>query len=245
MLRNSFSKKLGLLALAPLALAVGSVHAGGTCTNANLSVWSATSTLGGTLTVADGGLGGTACRLDTQLTLGAPGVNAFVRDNSPSDEPRYRAQFIVNVDALTGLNSIQTVRLLGVVTENANLGIGEVVRLSVQGNIAGTTKSLGIRTVCSEAASGLCTATTALAPGENRIEIDWERGAAGALRVWVNSNTDATPTTTVSANSAAWGGVDFIALGLAVASPQFRTTQLNRVVQFDEFDSRRQSFIGF
>lgn len=245
MLRNSFSKKLSLLALAPLALAVGSVHAGGTCTNDNLSVWSATSTLGGTLTVADGGLGGTACRLDARLTSSLGAANALVRDNSPSDEPRYRGSFILNADALTGQTLLQAVRVFSATTLTPNAGVGELVRLNVFGNLAGTTRTLTVVTPDADAGSSIVSANLPLPPGENRIEFDWQKGSPGTLRLWLNNSVENAPDVSLSVNNAAWGGVDIAFLGLANSAPGFRGAQLNRDVQFDEFDSRRQSFIGF
>lgn len=245
MLRNSISKKLGLLALAPLALAMGSVHAGGTCTNDNLAVWSATTALGGTLTVADGGLGGTACRLDVRLTSAIGASNALVRDNSPSDEPRYRGSFILNADGLTGQNLGQAVRVFSATTAAPANGVADLVRFNIFGNISGTSRTLAVVTADADGPGFVSSASVPLAAGENRIEFDWQKGNPGTLRVWVNSNDEGTPTATITVNSAAWGGVDSAFLGLANSAPGFRSAQLNRDVQFDEFDSRRQSFIGF
>lgn len=244
MLRNPFIRNtLGLMALAPLALAVSSAHA--TCSNANLAVWSSTSTLGGQLNVVSGGLGGTQCRLDARLTSSVGAAAALVRDNSPSDEPRYRASFIINADALTGQNLGQGVRIFSAATTNPHAGVGDLVRLNIFGNISGNARNLGVVTPDANEPGNIRSATLPLQPGENRIEFDWQRGNPGTLRVWVNNNNEASPDLTLSVNNLAWGGVDFALLGLANAAPGFRSAQLNRDVQLDEFDSRRQSFIGF
>jgi len=216
-------------------------------TTADGGAWSAKSTLGGTLAVTGangGGLDGSECRLDTQITTNGPGVNAFVRDDSPNNEPRYRAQFYVDADALGSLTTIQSVKVLGATTTAGAENLTDVVRLSILGNLSGSTKNLGIFTACSGQSGGQCSASTPLAAGVNKIEIDWNQ-AAGTLKVWVNSNTEATATTTVTGNSAPWGGVDFATLGLAAPSAGFRSAHLNQVVKFDRFDSRRQTFIGF
>jgi hypothetical protein len=230
-----------VLALAALGFASTSFAQ---CPASAVPPWSSQSALGGTIAIAAGGFDGTACRMNSTLTTNIGGASGFVRDNTPAGESRYRAQFIVNVDALTGLNSIQSVKLFGAATETPALGVAEVVRLNVFGNIGGTAKTLGIVTACAAQPSGLCSATTALATGENKIEIDWQKGASGSLRVWVNNAVEGTPTTTVNVDNSAWGGVDFAVLGLGTASPGFRSAQLNRAVGFDEFDSRRQTFIG-
>jgi hypothetical protein len=230
-----------LLALAALGFASTSFAQ---CPASAVPPWSSQSTLGGALAISGPGLDGTACRLNSRLTANIGGSNATVRDNTPAGESRYRGQFFVNADALTGQNLIQGVRLFAASTETPNLGVSEVVRLAVIGNAGGTAKTLSIFTACAEQPSGVCSATTALPAGSVRIEFDWQKSATGSLRVWVNNTTEGTPTATIAANNAAWGGVDFAVLGLANASPGFRASQLNRDVQFDEFDSRRQTFIG-
>ncbi len=88
-------------------------------------------------------------------------------------------------------------------------------------------------------------------PAEN-FEIDLTIAAGtGSLRYWVTnvttSTTDGSPTgpaVTGLANSA-WTGVDQVALGLAGASTFWRQNFTNtNFVYFDQFDSRRQTFIG-
>lgn len=230
-----------VLALAALGFASTSFAQ---CPASAVPPWTSQSSLGGSLAIVAGGFDGTACRLNAQITVNGPGVNAFVRDNTPAGESRYRAQFFINVDTLTGLNSIQSSKIFGANTDAAHLALSDVVRLSVFGNLAGTTKVLGILTVCEGQPGNQCSATAPLAVGTNRIEFDWQKGATGSLRVWVNNTTEGTPTVTLNGNSANWGGVDFATLGLANPSPNFRSAQINRAVGFDEFDSRRQTFIG-
>lgn len=235
---RKFNALLGLGALAFASSAFAQ------CPSSPVPPWSSQSVLGGTVAIVAGGYDGTSCRMNAQITVNGPGVNAFVRDNTPANEPRYRAQFLINVDTLTGLNSIQSAKIFGASTDAAHLALSDVVRLSVFGNLAGTSKVLGIFAVCEGQTGNQCSATTALAAGVNRIEIDWQKSATGSLRVWVNNSNEASPTVTLNGNNNGWGGVDFATLGLANASPSFRANQLNRAVGFDEFDSRRQTFIG-
>jgi hypothetical protein len=211
---------------------------------ANGGAWSTKSALGGSLTITSPGLDGTECKLDASITTNGPGVNAFVRDNSPNAEPRYRAQFMVNVDALGSMNSVQSVKVFGATTDTPANGVSDVVRLTLSGNLAGTQKLLGVFTACAGQPGNLCSASANLAAGANTVEIDWDR-AAGKLRVWVNNNVEANANVTLNGDSSAWGGVDFAVLGLSAPSSGFRGAQLNKVVSFDRFDSRRQTFIGF
>lgn len=235
---RKFNALLGLGALAFASSAFAQ------CPSSPVPPWSSQSALGGSVAIVAGGMGGTSCRMDAALTNNVGGANAFVRDNTPADEPRYRAQFLINADALTGLNSIQSVKVFGATTETPADGVAEIVRLGLFGNVAGTTKSLAVVTYCQGQPGNICSGSVPLAAGDNQVEIDWQRSASGTLRVWVNNGNEASPDLTLSGNNAASGGVDFSTLGLAAGSPVFRANQLNRAVRFDEFDSRRQTFIG-
>ncbi len=242
---NAKMKKLSLAAIGFVGFAAAGT-AMAQCPASLTPPWSSVSVLGGSAASVATGLDGSACKLATSITLNGPAVNAFVRDNTPAGEARYRAQFIVNADALGAVNSTQGVKLFGASTETPANGVTDVVRLTLSGNLAGTQKLLGVFTACAGQPGSICSATTNLAAGNNTIEIDWVKGAAGTLKVWVNNNVEATPTIpTITGDSSAWGGVDFAALGLIAPSSGFRSGHLNQVVNFDRFDSRRQTFIGF
>lgn len=235
---RKFNALLGLGALAFASSAFAQ------CPSSPVPPWSSQSALGGTVAIVAGGYDGTSCRMDAQITVNGPGVNAFVRDNTPANEPRYRAQFLINGDTLTGINSAQSAKIFGATTEAPANGVADLVRLTITGNLAGTTRILGVFTACEGQPGSLCSASIPLAAGANRIEIDYQKSATGSLAVWVNNTNSASPNTTLNGNNNAWGGVDFAVLGLSAPSPQFRANQLNRAVGFDEFDSRRQTFIG-
>jgi hypothetical protein len=138
------------------------------------------------------------------------------------------------------------VKIFAATTDTAVSGVSELVRLNLFGNLAGTQKLLGIVTACTGQPSNICSDTVPLAAGNNTVEIDWNK-TAGYLKVWVNHNTEAAFDKNITANNAAWSGVDFAVLGLSSASAGFRspTVGLNKIVSFDRFDSRRQTFIGF
>ena len=215
--------------------------------------WTAASALGGSVTFTDaangalatGGLDGSECRMDAAITANSGSATAFVRDDSPNNEPTYRAQFKINANNLVSQNSAQPVRIFQASTNTPAFSVPAVISLTMYGNAAGTARVLGISTVCASAASHVCTNTFALNPtATNTIEIQWVKGASGAFKVWVNNGTEASPDVNMSLDNSAWGGIDSITMGLAAASAPYRTAQVNKGVGFDRFDSRRSTFIG-
>ena len=242
---NTKMKTLSMAVLGLVGFAAAGAAMAQTCPTSLSPPWSSTSSLGGSLSSVAGGLDGSNCKLAASITINGPGVNAFVRDNTPANEQRYRAQFIINADALGAVTSIQSAKIFGGSTDTPANGVTDNIRMSLFGNLAGTTKILGVTTPCAGQAGNICSATTPLVAGNNTIEVDWVKGAAGTLKVWVNSNAEASQTLTLTGDSSAWGGVDFATLGLSTPSPGFRSGHLNQVVNFDRFDSRRQTFIGF
>jgi len=211
-------------------------------TTAEGGAWSSKSTLGGALAISTPGFDGTECKLDASITINGPNMNAFVRDDTPSAEPRYRAQFSVDADQVSGLTSIQSVKVFSANSESTG---GELVRFNVLGNFAGTQTVLGIAAYCPGEVGDICSDSAILSAGVNKVEIDWD-SASNSLKIWVNSNSEAAVTKTISTNvSSASTGVDFAVLGLAAPSAGFRANQLNKIISFDSFDSRRQTFIGY
>lgn len=246
--------KMKVLSLALVGLAGFAGSAMAACpagpTTAEGGAWTAKSNLGGAVAISTTGLDGSECKLDTSITTNGPGVNAFVRDDSPENEARYRAQFLVNADALGAQSSIQGAQVFGASTSAPANSVAIVARLAITGNLQSTGRILNITTACAGQPGNICSATTPLAAGVNTIEIDWKKGSAagtadGYLKVWVNNNNEAQPTVNLPSDSAVWGGVDFAGLGLSTVSPDFRAQHLNQIVNFDKFDSRRQTFIGF
>lgn len=238
---RKINKILGLGAIAAFGFASSAFAQ---CPSSPVPPWSSQSAVLGSVAIQAGGYDGTSCKLATAITGNAGSAVALVVDTTPADEPRYRAQFLINVDELTGQNTAQPVRVFTATTNAPANGIPAVVTLSVFGNAAGTAKVLGISTANG---SGVLSATAPLtggAAGVHRVEIDWQKGVAGSLRVWVNSTDENNATRTLDVNNDAWGGVDTANLGLAAPSAQFRANQVNRNVYFDEFDSRRSTFVG-
>lgn len=241
------SLKMKLLSLAVLGL--GGMALAGTaaaaCPTSPVPPWSGTNTFGGNVQVVSGGYDGSACHLDAKITGAMGSAAALVRDDSPANELTYRAQFFVNVDNLTSLKSTQPVRLFAATTDTLANGVPDLAAISVYGNLQGTTKSLGISAACASDPQFRCASSLPLTgTGPQRIEIALTVGATGSLKVWVNNSNESSPDLVVSVDNSAWGGVDTAFLGLAAPSAQFRAQQLNKTVGFDQFDSRRTTFIG-
>lgn len=244
------NNKMKNLSLAVLGF-VGFAAAGAAmaqCPTALSPPWTAVAAIGGAVTSAAPGYASTACKLNASITGNLGSATAFVRDDTPAAEGRYRAQFLLNVDNLAGQTNTQSVRVFAAITDAPALGVPELVKLTVFGNVAGTSKSLGILTASNTGTGGVVATSVPLTGGTagvHRIEIEWNKGAAGGVKVWVNNTTEATTSANLTADNTLWtGGVDSAAVGLAQAAPGFRTAQVNKIVYFDQFDSRRQTFIG-
>src|SRR5690606_27503443 len=138
---RKFNAILGLGALAAFGFASSAFAQ---CPASPVPPWSSQSALGGTVAIVSGGYDGTSCRMDATLTSSLTTASAFVRDDTPSDEARYRAQFLINADNLTGQTLTQSVKVFGASTEAPASGLGDVVRLTISGNVAGTQKNLNI-----------------------------------------------------------------------------------------------------
>jgi hypothetical protein len=198
--------------------------------------WTAVNALGGTAVIATPGYAGTECRLDSAVTGDASSF-ATVEDDSPSAEPRYRAQFIINADALTSLGPIDAVYVF-----SAQSATGAQVQLSIVGDGAGG-HLISYFVPDTTAAGGSDVGSFPLTAGENHVEFDLDN--SGHFSLWVNNNNEATPTFTTSTFNNGGATIETAFLGLAGPSPGFVASSSGDAVGFDQFDSRRSTFIGF
>ncbi|MCK9540145.1 MAG: hypothetical protein M0Q70_13665 [Dokdonella sp.] len=210
------------------------------CPTSAVPPWSSEFAFQGTTTIATPGYAGTECRLDSAINAGAGGAaGAAVIWNGGAVEPRYRAHFIVNVDSLTGQGLLDAVQLFTSTSASA----GQIVRFSVFGSGGGKNLAYAVRNDANPI--GLETGVVPLSAGENHVEFDFEIGASN-FQLWVNNNDPNAPTKTVAINNdAAVTGVDTSSLGLAGPTAQFVQHFAGTAVGFDQFDSRRQNFIGY
>jgi len=231
--------KMKVLALALLGLAgyAGSAVAG--CPASPVPPWSAVDALGGTATIVAPGYAATACHLASALTGDATSF-ATVEDDTPAAEPRYRAQFIINSDTLVNLG---VVAAAFVFTASASAG-GTPVALSIVGDGTGG-QLVSFNVPDTSAAGGADVGSFPLTAGENHVEFDLQNGAGGHFSIWVNNNVEGSPNFTTSTFDNGALVVDTAFLGLAGATPAYLSSFNGTAVGFDQFDSRRQTFIGF
>ena len=215
------------------------------------------------------GLNGTACALS--VSIGAlSNSRVFVQDSSPQNEPRYRARFYVS---LANLFSSFTVSNQTGIVFRANDTTGPaaftsdelVMRIAGGGSVATPAPTVRFFVSDSNPASGATQVVAALPASAThvyRIEFDLQLGAAatsgtacnptpatgGCFRYWVTdaaaASTDAAPTGSITVNNAAWSGAKTAFLGLTTGTGAYRTNHAGTVLILDEFDSRRQTFIG-
>jgi hypothetical protein len=231
--------KMKVLALALLGLAgyAGSAVAGG-CPDSPVPPWTAVNALGGSAAIADGGYAGTSCRLDSSLTGDASSF-ATVQDDTPNAEPRYRAGFIVNADSLVNLGLVDAVFVFSATSTSSP---NPPVQLSVVGDGAGGHL---ISYIVANGATVL-SGSVPLAAGENQVQFDYDTTSSATgprFAIWVNGTDENTPSFTSPITNT--GTVDTAFLGLAGATPTYLSAFNGTAVGFDQFDSRRQTFITF
>jgi hypothetical protein len=228
-----------VLALALLGLAgyAGSAVAGG-CPASPVPPWTAVGALGGTATIVAPGYGTTACHLDTAITGDASGF-ATVEDDTPAAEPRYRAGFIINADNLANLGLVAAAYVF---TSSSQAGGNPPVALSIIGDGNGGRLLNYIVSTSGAPVIGF----VPLSSGENTVQFDYDNGSSpgstGAhFSLWVNNTNEASPDFTTAITSSAV--VDTVFLGLSNATPDYLASFTGTTVGFDQFDSRRSTFI--
>jgi hypothetical protein len=232
--------KMKVLSLAMFGL-VGTAFAGSAaavCPASPVPPWTAAPALQGTVVIADGGLAGTECRMDSTIDAGGSSAAfATVQDDSPATETQYRAQFIVDLDALAA----PTVETSATIFSARSDGTGNGVALGIFG--------LGGQWFVSYLVtdgSSFASQSAPLSAGANHIEFDLHVGSPGSITLWVENNNEGSPTIpSVDVGNGDDAGIDSAFLGLAGPTPQFVAAYGGTAAKFDQFDSRRTTFIGF
>lgn len=217
---------------------------------------------GGFLDITAPGLNGTGCNLVANIgATPVANVKANVNDFSPVDEPHFRARWYFDISALTlTLANFQTEMYNAFANTAPGTFNTDEIKVFI---IGGGTPALRFRIADAAQPSGFKTITQTLpasASGHYYVEIDITQGAgsssavacnhldAGCFRYWVTpegtSSSDASPTGTYSASNAGWSGITQANLGLYSTSANFRTNNLSKNLAVDEYDSRRETFIG-
>jgi hypothetical protein len=217
--------------------------------------WSSKTITQGAQAITTPGNAGTNCRLQVALNQNSLlFAKSIVTDTSPQDEARYRARFYIDTSEITGLTSVlRSVEIFNAsaTTSPANLS-GEMVSINLTGSTGAPTVTFTVAD--STQGSGFRQASVALpvAAGVNRVEFDFQSGASGSFKCWISNENDATtegsptPACNMSGiNSSGWSGVTQASIGEFAANGQWRSNYTSSThLYFDEFDSRRQTFIG-
>jgi hypothetical protein len=220
-----------------------------------IGAWSSKSVTTATWVINTPGLASTACKLDVSINAGAfANAKVFVTDNSPVDEPRYRARFYFNTSLLTGLtlaNQQSRIFSASATTSPASTDPAEV-SIGLFGNPPTNDLRLLVANATQPSMFTVITAPLpASASGTYYVEFDLTQGTApltNNFRYWVadaaTATSDASPTGQATVDTSGWSGVTTANLGLFGTSAGFRSAVAGQVLSVDQFDSRRQTFIG-
>jgi len=222
------------------------------------------------LSIVSPGLNGTACKLGVAVGA-ASNTRVFVEDDSPTNEQRYRARFYVGLANLPtfggATNQTGIVFRLNDATAPGSFSSDELVVRLVGGLNGGSPTVRFFLADANNTANGLrqvVGTVPASATNTWRIEFDLQHGGAatstaggcttmpvsgGCFRYWISdadaaSGLDSAPDGSQTINNAGWSGANTAFLGLTTATNAFRANHVGTVIFLDEFDSRRQTFIG-
>jgi hypothetical protein len=208
-----------------------------------------------TMAITSPGMAGTDCKLDVSINTGAlSNTRAIVVDDSPNNEARYRARFYFSTAALTGLTSSnEQVKIFNASSTDSPAGVStSEVTISLLGSGSGP----ALRMLIADASqtSSFRTVTAVLPSSATKtyyVEFDLTQGAAtpaNNFRYWVSdaasATSDSSPTGTATVDTTGWSGVKTVNLGIFSTTPNFRSSVASQVFSLDQFDSRRQTFIG-
>ncbi len=217
---------------------------------------------GGTYTTPNtGGANGSTCMLSVVQGPNNNGI-ATVRDDMSPAETRYRARFYVDASELMSQSTGGAHRFKAFVAGNGTNAVPvniddkarpAVLQMFIVGQ-AGNAARLGgfCRDLNSDGnrarfGDGVNPGTVALQTGFNVVEVEIVMGAGtGACRIWVNNNVEGSPNweqTGIDNNLLV--GVERTNIGSTGSTQAYADLAGAPVTNFDEFESRRQTFIGF
>jgi len=228
---------------------------------ASPTAWTSTTQTGGTIVVNTPGYASTTCKMVATVTPGATeAAQVRVRDETPAGEIRYRAKFLMNANGLGVAASNARVKIFNGQIPN---GSG-VFQLKLTGAASGYAVTGFASCRNSTENDGRCRFSFPLPAGDlvHRIELEWVKATSdaatdGTLRYWVNA-AGAAPAPTGTAFGAGGAGlrnfnfqdgvtaqaVDQVNLGLIRPNLNYISQEIGNGVGFDEFESRRQTYIG-
>ena len=234
--------------------------AGGSCPDPATAWDTVNQANGGSYAVTDTGAAGTTCKLSVSQGPNNNGI-ATVRDDMDSPEGSYRARFYVDATDLMTQSTGGAHRFKAFVVGNGDnpvpVNIDDKARpafmqMFIVGQ-AGTAARLGgfCRDLNSDGnrarfGDGDNPGTVALASGWNVVEVEIVTGdGTGSCRIWVNNDTEASPDwEQENVNNNLLVGVNRANIGSTGATQAYADLVGAPVTHFDEFESRRQTFIG-
>lgn len=190
----------------------------------NFSAWSASSTNNGNLSVSANAAQSGNYGLQATFTNT---TNMFVRSDSPTAETRYRARFYFNPNSVT-MGTGDNITLL------QGLDAGGLVALSIQLNRSSTSYQLRVRSYDSGLANFVNTPYVNITNTIHYIEVDW--GNDGHLTFWIDGVQQSNLT---GINNSAYR-LETVRLG----APNMTITGTSGSFYIDNFESRRQTYIG-
>lgn len=245
-------KLLSVLAL----LTIASFNVSAQCSLTNLNAWSSVSIpdTGALDVTAASAMNLTTCGVE--ISIAGPNKN-YVQDTNPNGEQRYRARFYVNPNAIslptTGFNRRVKFHIAQCVAAVAPCRYNAIVQFKLakqdtegyvlDGFVVGGPASDGAKRFRVDIPD----------TGETRIEYDVDL-TTGTFKLWMNATTEADPVA-VSIRPGEEGNIDYSGLnmadwagGVSRARVGFMNTPAGvpngEPIYFDEFESRRQTFIG-
>jgi hypothetical protein len=255
------SFKMKALAVAVFGLAglgmAGSAFACPADPAAPTGAWSTKAVTQGVIAITTPGLNGTGCKLQVALNQNSASfAKSAVTDLTPVDEPRYRARFYIDLSEITGLTSVlRSVKIFNATSSTNPPGLsGEEVAVQLSGSTGAPTAVITIADSTQPSGFNQFLIPLPTPGGVNRIEFDLTQGASSTFRYWVTDGalvtTDtgappAGPNVVSGVNNSGWSGVTQASMGEFGANNGWRANYTATThLYFDEFDSRRATFIG-
>jgi hypothetical protein len=238
---------------------VVSLLVGGTAVAQDTSAWTLENDPSNELAVTAGAaMATTSFGLAATPNGGSPPPEAFVEDQTPATEPRYRARFYFKTNTLDpgnalGKNRTRIFTAISVPPNNPEGGNRRMIMIALRRLTSG-----GEYTILARVFRGLSFVNPSdgtkydITPfidvgdenSEHFVEIDWQRESSpgannGSFTMWLDTPPTGTPVATFTGIGLNSYGVDSARLGLIQP-----LNGANGTVFLDEFESRRLNDIG-
>lgn len=215
------------------------------CDNSNLSAWTSSQSPAGKMNVtAAAAMGGTSCGLDMEVVTqnGGQSTKHFVQDSSPNGETRYRAAFCVDPNSVNMATSGPNRRLKIHQAQCGGAGCdsSDIVQFKLMNN--GSTYQLEVWVRDKNIPSWRNTNLINISDAPTRVEYDLDL-TNSTFKVWTNATSESDPKDVdlSGLDISGWPKVSRARLGSMDKSSNAGTGDH---FYLDEFESRRQTFIG-